>query len=78
MVGRAEKGLARPLNVLDAHLAGKTWLLGDSLSIADINLAGVMELLNMVSFDTAGWAHVHRWLAACRGLESYSRAKARD
>ena len=78
VVARAEKGLSRPLNVLNAHLSGNTWLLGDSLSIADINLAGVMELLNMVGFDTSGWGHVDRWLAACWGLESYSRAKARD
>ena len=78
VVSRAEKGLVRPLNVLNAHLMDNTYLLGDSLSIADINLAGVMEHLNWTGFDTSVWPNVERWLVACRGLESYARAKARD
>ena len=78
VVARAEKGLARPLKVLDAHLEGRDYLLGDSVTIADINLAGVMELLNMIGFDTSGWPNADRWLAACRGRDSYARTKARD
>ena len=62
----------------DAHLEGRDYLLGDSVTIADINLAGVMELLNMIGFDTSGWPNADRWLAACRGRDSYARAKARD
>ena len=78
VVARSEKGLARPLNVLDGHLANRTYLVGDALSIADINLAGVMELLNMIGFDMSGWPNAHGWLSTCRGLDSYARAKARD
>jgi|TARA_Y100000994_G_C15558723_1_gene387320 glutathione S-transferase len=78
VVTRAENGLARPLNVLNVHLADNAYLLGDVLSIADINLAGVMELLNMIAFDTSAWPNVERWLEVCRGLDSYARAKARD
>jgi glutathione S-transferase len=75
VVSRAERGLERPLKVLDAHLTEHAYLLGDEFSLADLSLAGVMELLNMVGFDTAPWPNVHRWRQQCYGRESYARAK---
>jgi len=74
-IAAASRGLARPLDVLDATLADQTYLLGDAFSLADLNVAGVMELLNMVQFDTSAWPNVERWLTACRGRDSYARAK---
>ncbi len=75
---RAQKGLARPLAVLNDALATTPYLLGDEFSIADLNLAGVMLLLEMVSFDTGDWPHVHDWLRRCYGRESLTAARARD
>lgn len=78
VVARAEKGLARPLQVLDDALAGSSYLLGDEFTIADLNLAAVMDLFSMIAFDTTPWPNVNRWLTACQGRESFARAKARD
>ena len=75
VIGSATKGLARPLDVLEATLGRSSYLMGDEFSIVDLNLAGVMELLNMIQFDTSAWPNVERWLAACRGRDSYERAK---
>ncbi len=76
VIERATKGLGRPLQVLEAHLADRDYLLGDTFSLADLNLAGVMELLNMLSFDLSAWPNVCRWLEACRSRPSYAQAKA--
>jgi glutathione S-transferase len=76
VIARATKGLARPLNVLNTTLGNSEYLLGDDFTIADLNLAAVMELFNMVDIDVSEWPNIERWLAACRGRESYSRAKA--
>jgi len=76
IIASAEKGLQRPLAVLDAELEGKEWLLGDVFSIADLNLAAVMELLTMVEVDYSGFKNASRWAAACYGKPSYARAKA--
>lgn len=76
VIERAGKSLQRPLNVLNDALAGSDYLLGGEFSIADLNLSGVMDLLNMVSFDLSAWPHVQRWLTACYGRDSYARAKA--
>ncbi len=75
VVRRAGKGLARPLQVLEDTLAGQPYLLGEQFSLADLNLAGVMELLNMVQFDLSAWPNVQAWLERCRGRDSYARAK---
>lgn len=78
VIARAEKGLARPLAVLDDALASQPYLLGDSFGIADLNVAGVMLLLEMIGFDTGGWANVSDWLRRCYGRASLAAARARD
>ena len=75
VVARAERGLDRPLNVLDAQLQAQPYLLGDTFSMADLNLAGVMDLMNMIEFDTSPWPAVKRWQQACYARDSYARAK---
>lgn len=78
VIARAEKGLARPLDVLNDLLEKQPYLLGDEFSIADLNVAGVMLLLEIVQFDTSSWSHVHSWLQRCYARESLARARARD
>ena len=76
VVRGATKGLDRPLSVLNDTLSKQPYLLGQEFTLADLNLAGVMELLNMIQFDLSQYAHVERWLGECRGRDSYARAKA--
>jgi GST-like protein len=61
----------RLLGVLDNHLDGRTWMMGDDYSIADIASLGWVRNLNgfygagaLVAFDS--FTHVTAWLA--RGL----------
>ena len=79
VVPRAERGLERPLKVLDAHLADREYLLGDAFTVADLNLAGVMQLLGgMAGFDYSAHANVQRWADACYARPSFAAASARD
>jgi glutathione S-transferase len=78
IVARAEKGLKRPLDVLDAHLAKSEYLLGRDFRIADLNVAAVMLLLDMVGMDMSSWANLKEWLARCYGRDSLARARARE
>ena len=62
---------ARLLAVLDARLDGRTWIMGDDYSIADISLLGWMR--NLIGFYDAAeivgferFSHVKAWLD--RGL----------
>ena len=67
--------LERPLAVLDAHLAEREYLLGGGFTIADLNVAGVMLLLDMVSLDYSHHANVRRWASACQSRPALERAR---
>ncbi len=77
VIESAAKGLERPFAVLDAELAQREFLLGDSFSIADLNVAGVMLLLQMVEHDYSSHHNVKRWADACYARPSLAAARAR-
>lgn len=76
VIERATQGLQRPLGVLERTLNDRDYLLGEAFTIADLNVAGVMDLLNMIEFDLSAWAKVSEWQARCYGRASYGKAKA--
>ena len=71
----AEEKLPRPFGVLDAHLARSPYLLGDSFSIADLNVAGVMYSSWFNRIDYSPWPHVHSWLERCFARPAALRAR---
>jgi glutathione S-transferase len=53
----AEAALAEPLEAFRAHfLEGRTFVGGDSPSIADIRWAASLEFLHSIDYDFPGWA----------------------
>jgi len=48
--------------VLDAHLAEKDYLLGDTFSVADINLGTVIVVNRFVKNDISGFTNMSTWL----------------
>ncbi len=73
----AQTGLQRPLKMLDAALAGRDYLLGNVFSVADLNVAAVMQLMQMIRFSYAEHANVQRWADACYARPALARAQAR-
>ena len=78
IIDNAGKQLDRPLLVLDTHLATTNYLLGDEFSVADLNLAGVMLLLQMVDFDLSPYGKVSSWLNQCYNRDALKRAQTLD
>ena len=73
----AEKGMARPLKVLEAHLADRDHVLGGEFSIADLNVAAVLSMSGMVGYEgVADYPTVAGWLAAALARPSFARAQA--
>jgi glutathione S-transferase len=53
-----------PLNqILDQHLQGRTFMVGTSFSLADINLASVAKLCPMIGIDLSKYPAIQTWLA---------------
>lgn len=54
--------LAKPLGILDDALAGHDHLLGDRLSVADVNVSHGLFWLPLAGVDLAPWARLRGWL----------------
>jgi glutathione S-transferase len=72
-----EAGLARPLKVLEAHLDGRDYILGGDFTIADLNVASVLSMAGMVSFDVSAYPKVAAWLERCTSRPSMERARTK-
>lgn len=68
---RAEEDLRAPLQVLDAALADRTWLLGADFSVADINLAAIAALARPAQVSLAPWSNVSAWLDRALARPAY-------
>lgn len=77
VVERAIRGLQRPLDVLNRALADRAYLLGEHFTVADLNVAGVMQLLARVDIGLGERPHAQRWLDACNARPARARALAR-
>jgi glutathione S-transferase len=62
----AEK-LAAPFAVLDAALAAREFLVGDSFGVADVNVASVLGWVVPGGFDFGAFPNLKRWLHASMG-----------
>ncbi len=49
------------LKVLDAHLAGRDWIVGDALSVADLSCIGYMYYTDHYDFDWSTVPNVVAW-----------------
>ena len=54
--------LASALKVLDTHLGGRKWLVGDALTIADIACCGYLYYPEPFTFDRKDYPNLDRWL----------------
>jgi glutathione S-transferase len=68
----ALKVLGPPFRVLDAALAGRSYLVGDDFSVADLNVAAVMSRAS--DMDLSATPDLAAWLARC--LERPAAQKA--
>jgi len=72
---RALERLVRPMNALETHLEGRAWLLGDTFTVADLNLASVLTLMNVTGYDLDNYPEVARWRNACYQRPAHQRSR---
>ena len=57
--------LDRPFKVLDAHLATRAHLLGERFTVADLNVATVMDLAPQCGIELDAWPNLKSWHERC-------------
>jgi glutathione S-transferase len=71
-LAKAQEDVAKWMKILDAHLAGKNFVVGETFTIADINVGSVVDSGEGV-LDLALFANVSRWFAALQERPAYKQ-----
>jgi glutathione S-transferase len=74
---RDELLLKRPLAVLNDALAGRDYLVSDSFTVADLNVAAILVWGKMSRLNMTGHAEATRWFDACLARPAYGRVRDR-
>jgi glutathione S-transferase len=74
----AAERFAKPLAVLDGQLAGRTHLVGDGFSVADLNVAGVLVWAPLAGLDLGSATHAQAWLASCTERPAFRRVRQKS
>ncbi len=70
---RGEQLVREFAGVLDAHLAGRDWICGDALSLADIAIAAPFAATVPAKLPVDDLGHLQRWFAGVQKLEAWKR-----
>ena len=73
---KCEEHFIPSLKRIDADLAGKDWLVGNSFTIADLQCACVINGLNMLRYDFTPYPNLARWLKACLARPAQQKVDA--
>jgi len=57
--------------VLDGHLAGRRWIVGDAVTIADLSCCGYLFYPEPFGFSRADWPNIDAWLDRIAGLPGW-------
>jgi GSH-dependent disulfide-bond oxidoreductase len=78
-VNRYRREAERHYQVLDDHLAGRAFIVGDTFTIADISAWGWIDraarVLKGAEDPLAGYPHIKRWFAAVDARPSAAKAR---
>ena len=71
----SEAKLVGPLGVLEGALRGREYLLGDTFSVADLNVAAVLSWTVLAGVDLARWPRLSAWLSRCTERSACTAAR---
>jgi len=64
------------LKVLERHLQGRDWLVGEGTTIADIDIYGVVSYAGDIGVDLAEYPNLKAWAERLQALPGFAPAKA--
>lgn len=71
VIGFMQGRLKAAYAVLDAHLSGRDWIVGDGITNADMSCCGYLFYPEPFGFDRADWPNIDRWLGRIESLPGW-------
>jgi len=75
-IARGEQNFVRFAAVLDDSLRGRTWLVGEHVTIADFSVAGLMPAAQGLGLSLARYPDIVRWYEGLASLPAWNEALA--
>lgn len=72
-VKRGETLLAEFAAVLDAHLAGREWICGSSLTLADLSIAAALGCAVPAKAPVSQYSNMQKWLGRVQALDAWKK-----
>lgn len=74
-VAAAEAELRPLVELLDRHLDGRTWIVGDQLTLADLSIAAPLMHAGPAQLPIAGLPHLAAWFARVQALPAWQQTE---
>ncbi|MEL7099552.1 MAG: glutathione S-transferase family protein [Pseudomonadota bacterium] len=71
VIGFNQGRLKGAYTVLNSHLEGRDWIVGDGVTNADISCCGYLFYPEPFGFDRAEWPNIDRWLGNIEALPNW-------
>lgn len=68
--------LDKPFAVLNGHLVGKEYLVGNRFTVADLNVASVLTWARPAGVEFAKYPTMDAWLQRCLGRPAFAAARS--
>jgi glutathione S-transferase len=75
-IARGEQNFGRFAAVLNDSLRGKTWLVGEGVTIADLSVGGLVPSAQTLGLPLAQYPEVVRWYDGLAALPAWEQALA--
>ncbi|WII72563.1 glutathione S-transferase family protein [Bdellovibrio sp. 22V] len=73
IIEESKRVLPHLLKVLNGELAKTTFLAADRFTVADLNVASVVSLIQALGFDIAAFPHVQKWMSMCADRPAFQK-----
>jgi len=74
-IARAAVDVQKFATVLDKQLAGRQWVLGSSLTLADFALAAPLMYTDQAKLPVTGYANLQAWYARVQELDAWKQTQ---
>lgn len=73
LIEKSKAKLPNLLNILNTSLEGKTYLVAEKFSLADINTASVVSICEHLKYDINEYSNIKSWLGALSDRPAFQR-----
>ncbi|QIE45125.1 glutathione S-transferase [Pseudohalocynthiibacter aestuariivivens] len=71
VIGFSQARLKAAYAVLDTHLKGREWIVGDAITNADLSCCGYLFYPEPFGFDRKDWPNIDRWLSNIENIPGW-------